>query len=223
MSSIKLTRYLTAVASVLLLCPQLAYAQPSNYDRGGNYGAPYDNGRDNRQYDPNRGDYRQSGDRRDYQDRSQGSYPRDQYARGYGQDCSQEQQNQQATNAAIGAAAGGLFGNQVAGRGNRTGGTIAGVLLGALGGFALTHQVDCSDRTYAEPTYSRGLEGQLGQRYSWRNSQDRDHGDFTPTRQYDDGYNHPCRDWVSSTYRDGRRMRTNGSACRYEDGNWYFK
>ncbi len=205
---------------MLLFGPQLAFAQPDpNYGRQGGYGAPYDSGRDNRQYDSNRGDYRQNGDQRNYQ----GSYTSDQYQPGYDQNCSRDQQNQQATNAAIGAAAGGLFGNQVAGRGNRTGGTIAGVLLGALGGFALTHQVDCSDRNYAEPTYSRGLEGQLGHRYDWRNSQDNDHGNFTPTREYNDGYNHPCRDWVSSTYRSGQRMRSNGRACRYEDGNWYFQ
>jgi surface antigen len=224
MSGDSMSRYLSAIISVLLLGPQLAFAQPdSNYERRGGYGAPYDSGRDNRQYDPNRGDYRQSGDQRNYQGRYQGNYSSDQYAPGYGRECSNDQQNQQVTNAAIGAAAGGLLGNQVAGRGNRTGGTIAGVLLGAIGGLALTHQVDCGDRNYAEPTYSRGLDGQLGQRYDWRNSQDNDHGYFTPTREYTNRYNYPCRDWVSGTYRGGQRMRSSGSACRYEDGNWYFQ
>jgi surface antigen len=219
-----MSRYLSAFVTVLLLGPQLAFAQPaSNYERRGGYDAPYDSGRDNRQYDPNRGYYSQGGDQGNYQGRYQGGYTSDQYAPGYARDCGRDQQNQQATNAAIGAAAGGLFGNQVAGRGSRTGGTIAGVLLGALGGFALTHQVDCGDRNYAEPAYTRGLEGRLGQRYDWRNSQDNDHGYFTPTREYNDGYNHTCRNWVSSTYRSGQRMRSNGSACRYEDGNWYFQ
>ncbi len=219
-----MSRYLPAIVSLLLLSPQLALGQPdSNYERRGGYGAPYESGRDHGQFNSNGGDYRPNGDQRNYQGRDQSSYPSDQYGPGYGQNCSQEQQNQQATNAAIGAAAGGLFGNQVAGRGSRTGGTIAGVLLGALGGFALTHQVDCSDRTYAEPVYSRGLEGRVGQRYGWRNNQDNDRGDFTPTREYDDGYSHRCRDWVSSTYRSGQRLRSHGSACRYEDGNWYFQ
>jgi surface antigen len=217
-----MSRNLTATVGVLLFGTQLAFSQPSNERRGG-YDVPYDNGRNNRQYDTNRSSYSQSGDQQNYQGSYQGNSTSYQYAPGYGQSCSRDQQNQQATNAAIGAAAGGLFGNQVAGRGNRTGGTIAGVLLGALGGFALTHQVDCSDRNYAEPTYSRGLEGQLGQRYDWRNRQDNDHGNFTPTREYDDGYNHRCRAWVSSTYRRGQRMQSNGSACRYEDGNWYFQ
>jgi surface antigen len=148
------------------------------------------------------------------------SYDRDRHGR-YG-DCRRGQQNRQATNAAIGAAAGGLLGNQVAGRGSRTGGTIAGVLLGAVAGYALTNDVDCDDRNFAEPTYYRGLEGPVGRRHEWRNEQDRDYGTFTPTREYRrDNYN--CRDWVSTTYRDGRPMRRSGSACRYEDGNWYFQ
>ncbi|HWU56372.1 MAG TPA: RT0821/Lpp0805 family surface protein [Rhizomicrobium sp.] len=147
------------------------------------------------------------------------------YAPGYARDdhgCQRDQQNKQMTNAAIGAAAGGLLGNQVAGRGSRTGGTIAGVLLGAVAGYALTHDVDCNDRTYAEPTYYRGLEGQVGQRYDWRNDDDRDHGNFTPTREYRRD-NYTCRDYHATTYRDDRPMRRNGSACRYEDGNWYFQ
>jgi surface antigen len=188
-------RYLTAIVSVLLLSPQLVFAQPdNNYQRQGGYGAPYDSGRDNRQYDPNRGDYSQGGDQRNYQ----GGYANDQYAPGYARDCGRDQQNQQANN-------------------------IAGVLLGALGGFPITHQLDCSDRNYAEPTYSRGLEGPLGQSYDWRNERDNDRGNFTPTREYNGRNNYRCRNWVSTTYRHGRRLRSKGSACRHEDGNWYFQ
>jgi len=181
-----MSRYLLAIASIVLLCPQPALSQP-DYRRG----------------------Y--------YDDRP--------YAQGYARDmreCQRDGGNQQATNAAIGAAAGGLLGNQVAGRGSRTGGTIAGVLLGAIAGYALTKEVDCNDRAYAEPTYQRGLEGPVGRRYDWRNDQDQDRGSFTPTRQYRRD-NYTCRDYTATTYRDGRPMRRNGSACRYEDGNWYFQ
>jgi surface antigen len=211
--------YLLVVASALLLGSQIAVAQPSydSNDRRGGYQGGYSNGYDQRQHDPNRGDNRQGG----YQEGYRGDQ---QYARGgraFG-DCRHDQQNRQATNAAIGAAAGGLLGNQAAGRGSRSGGTIAGVLLGAVAGYALTQDVDCNDRNFAEPTYSRGLEGPVGRRYDWRNDQDRDYGNFTPTREYARD-NYTCRDWVSTTYRDGRRARRSGSACRYEDGNWYFQ
>ena len=207
-------RYLLAIAGFVLLSPQLAVAQQGydpNQDRRGGYQGGYDN------RDSNRGNYRQGYYQGDYRD--------NQYAPGYARDtrdCGRDQQNRQATNAAIGAAAGGLLGNQVAGRGSRTGGTIAGVLLGAVAGYALTHDVDCNDRNYAEPTYYRGLEGRVGQRYDWRSEQDRDYGQFTPTREYRRD-NYTCRDWVSTTYRDGRRLRRSGTACRYEDGNWYFQ
>ena len=73
-----------------------------------------------------------------------------------------------------------------------------------------------------EIPYSRGLEGPVGRRYEWRNEQDRDYGQFIPTREYRRD-NYTCRDWVSTTYRDGRPVRRSGSACRYEDGNWYFQ
>ena len=143
------------------------------------------------------------------------------YARDY-RDCEREQSNRQATNAAIGAAAGGLLGNQVAGRGSRTSGTIAGVLLGAVAGYALTHDVNCNDRGYAEPTYYEGLEGRIGQRYRWRNERDRNYGYFTPVREYRRD-NYTCRDYNTTTWREGRRSYRSGSACRYEDGNWYFQ
>src|SRR5258706_13009803 len=147
-------RYRVAIAGAALLCPQLAPQFASAQP-----------------YNPN---YDRSGY---YDDRP--------YASGYARDnrdCESDQQNKQMTNAAIGAAAGGLLGKQVAGRGSRTGGTIAGVLLGAVAGYALTHDVDCNDRNYAEATYYRGLEGRGGQPYDWRREPDRDFGQFKPTR-----------------------------------------
>jgi surface antigen len=213
-------RYLLAIASVALLAPQLASAQQGydpNTDRRGGYQGGYDN----RPYDSNRGDYRPGGYQGGYRNNRYDDRP---YAQGYARDtrdCQRDSGNRQGTNAAIGAAAGGLLGNQVAGRGSRTGGTIAGVLLGAIAGYALTKDVDCGDRAYAEPTYQRGLEGRIGQRYDWR-SEDNDRGSFIPTREYRRD-NYTCRDWTSTTYRNGERLRRSGSACRYEDGNWYFQ
>jgi surface antigen len=209
-------RCVLAIASIALLSPLLAIAQPyPNYDRNSGYLDGNEGGYQGN-YD-NRGDYRQWGYNSDYND--------ERYPPGYARsdvDCQREQQNKQATNAAIGAAAGGLLGNQVAGRGSRTGGTIAGVVLGVLTGYALTHDVDCGDRHYAEPTYRRALEGPIGRRYSWRNDEDRDHGTFTPTREYNQD-NYTCRDWRTTTYHDGQRRRRTGSACQYEDGSWSFQ
>ena len=184
-----------AITGCLMLSTQMVLAQPG-YD-------PYARG----SYESYQGDRRPQGDRQ---------------GRSYAAECRNSQQNKQMTNAAIGAAAGGLLGNQVAGRGNRTGGTIAGVLLGAVAGYALTGDMDCGDRYYAEPVYQQGLEGPIGRRSEWRNHRDNDRGTFTPTREYQrDRYT--CRDYTATNYRDGRPTRRNGSACRYEDGSWYFQ
>jgi|GEM_PF-6381355 len=214
-----MSRYLLVVASSVLLWSQVALAQPSYdpNDRRGGYQGGYSSGYDNRQYDPNRGDYRS--ENRQRQDEQ--NFARERNGRSY-DNCQQDQQNRQMTGAAVGGAAGGLLGNQVAGRGSRSGGTIAGVLLGAIAGYAVTSDLDCNDRAYAERTYTRGLNGQIGQRYDWRNDQDRDYGYFTPTREYDrDKYT--CRDWVATTYREGRRISRRGSSCRHDDGSWYSR
>jgi surface antigen len=212
-----MSRYLLMIATSALFCSHVALAQP-NYDpndrRGGSQGG-YSNGYDNRQYDSNRGNYRSD----DRSRRGDQNYARDGYRRAY-DNCQQDRQNRQMTGAAVGGAAGGLLGNQIAGRGSRSGGTIAGILLGAIAGYAVTSDLDCNDRAYAERTYTRGLDGQIGQRYDWRNDQDRDSGYFTPTREYKRD-NYTCRDWVATTYREGRRMNRRGSSCRYEDGSWY--
>jgi len=134
-----------------------------------------------------------------------GAYNDRPYTSGYARDsrdCQSDQQNKQMTNAAIGAAAGGCWATRSQAAAAATGGTIAGVLLGAVAGYALTHDVDCNDRNYAEPTYSRGLEGPVGQRYGWRNDNDRDYGNFTPTREYQRD-NYTCRDYNASTWRHG--------------------
>jgi surface antigen len=213
-----MTRYLLVVAISLLFCSQVSLAQPGydQNDRRGGYQGGYGNSYDNRQYDPNRDNRTDDRSRRNDQ-----NYAREGYRRSY-DNCQQDQQDRQMTGAAVGGAAGALLGNQVAGRGSRSGGTIAGALLGAIAGYAVTSDLDCNDRAYAERTYSRGLDGQIGQRYDWRNEQDRDHGYFTPTREYGrDTYT--CRDWVATTYREGRRMSRRGSSCRHEDGNWYSR
>lgn len=209
-------RYALAIASIALLSPHVAAAQQyPYYDRQSGYRNADERGRQDIYAD--RGDNREWGYNGDY---NQEHYPSG-YARG-DEDCRREQQNKQVTNAAIGAAAGGLLGNQVAGRGSRTGGTVAGVVLGMIAGYALTHDVDCGDRRYAEPTFRRGLDGPIGRPYSWRNVDDQDHGTFTPTREYNQN-NYNCRDWQTTTVHDGQRRRRTGSACQYEDGSWYFQ
>lgn len=118
-----------------------------------------------------------------------------------------------------GAVAGGLIGG-AASHGN--GVAIAGgAVLGGLVGNALTSDVECADRRYAYDSYYRGLNGDIGVRVDWRNDAYGDYGYFTPVREYNRG-GYRCRDYRTVTYRHGREIVREGSACRRTDGQWYF-
>jgi surface antigen len=118
-----------------------------------------------------------------------------------------------------GAVAGGVIGG-VASHGN--GVAIAGgAVLGGLVGNALTSDVECVDRRYAYDSYYRGLNGDIGVRVDWRNDAYGDYGYFVPVREYHrTGYR--CRDYRTVTYRRGREIVREGTACRRGDGQWYF-
>jgi surface antigen len=198
----------------------------AGYANGYNFG--YDAGQDRAQRDDH---YRSDPYRRHnpYQSSDRGrdgtyssSSDRVVYARGaydYGSDCHNDNA---ATGTIIGAAAGGVIGNQFGHGDGKTAATVGGVILGGLAGNAIARDVSCDDRPYAFRTYSQGFDGQIGNRYDWRNDQDQDHGYFTPTREYNrDRF--VCRDFTEVTYRNGQEFSRNGTACRQEDGNWHFE
>lgn len=209
----KMSRYLAVMIGVLILANQGAYAQATNsrsyndgiragYSKGYNYG--YDDGVARRQRNDQyrRDAYRPRGDA--YRGDTQYAPAQSRYNQNnFGQDCQR---------------------NQMAGRGlgGGTGSTIIDLLLSGAAGNSISRDVDCEDRAYALPTFSRGLNGQIGTRYEWRNEQDNDYGYFTPTREYDQGQN-TCRDFTATTYRNGQEMRRQGSACRYPDGRWHLQ
>jgi surface antigen len=131
------------------------------------------------------------------------------------------EQNCQRGNAAagtiFGALAGGLIGSAVS-HGNG-GAVVGGAVLGGLIGNTVSKDIDCDDQPYAFRVYSDGLNGDIGRRYDWNHGQAR--GYFMPTREYRRG---PalCRDFTETTYRGGRELTHNGTACRAQDGNWRF-
>jgi surface antigen len=225
-----MSRYLAVMTGLLILGTQGAYAEATNsrsyndglragiskgynngygdgqrtgYSNGYNYG--YDDGIARRQrndqyrmgtYRPRGDGYR--GDNQAYRGDTQNGPDQSRYTQNnYGQDCQR---------------------TQTAG----TGSSILGLLLGGAVGNTITRDVDCGDRAYAMPAYKRGLEGEIGTRYDWRNEQDNDYGHFTPTREYDQGQN-TCREFTETTYRDGQELRRQGTACRYPDGQWHFQ
>ena len=118
----------------------------------------------------------------------------------------------------FGALAGGLIGG-AASHGNG-GAVVGGAILGGLLGNTISSDIECDDQPHAFRVYADGLNGNLGQRYEWRNG--RAHGTFTPRREYR-RRGVVCRDFTETSYRgDGRSFTRTGTACRQMDGNWRF-
>ena len=117
----------------------------------------------------------------------------------------------------FGAVAGGLVGSAVS-HGNG-GAVVGGAVLGGLLGHTVAKDIDCDDQPYAFRTYSDGLNGNIGHRYTWRHNQGR--GYFQPTREYRRA-GIQCRDFTETTYRGDREMTHSGTACRANDGQWRF-
>ena len=138
------------------------------------------------------------------------------YERGrYEADC---HRGNAAAGTIFGALAGGLIGG-AASHGNG-GAVVGGAILGGLLGNTISSDIECDDQPYAFRIYADGLNGDLGQRYEWRNG--RAHGYFTPQREYR-RRGVVCRDFTETSYRaDGRSFTRTGTACRQTDGNWRF-
>lgn len=154
--------------------------------------------------------------RRDDNDYDAGPPPdRDYYREGqYEDNC---RRGNTAAGTIFGAIAGGLLGG-AASHGNG-GAVVGGAILGGLLGNAVARDMPCEDHPYAFRAYARGLNGDIGERYEWRNG--RDYGYFVPRREFHrDG--RVCRSWSETTYARGRTFTRSGTACRRDDGNWHF-
>lgn len=117
----------------------------------------------------------------------------------------------------FGAVAGGVLGSAVS-QGNG-GAVVGGAVLGGLLGHTVAKDIDCDAQPTAFRTYSNGLNGDVGRRYTWNHNQSR--GYFQPTREYRrEGVQ--CRDFTETTYRGHRSITRSGTACRANDGQWRF-
>ena len=96
----------------------------------------------------------------------------------------------------FGALAGGLIGG-AASHGNG-GAVVGGAILGGLLGNTVSRDIDCDDQPVAFRVYADGLNGDLGQRYEWRNRGS--YGYFTPTREFRRG-GVVCREFTETSYR----------------------
>ena len=122
------------------------------------------------------------------------------------------------TGTVLGAAGGGIIGG-VASHGNGLG-IIGGALLGGLAGNAISRDMDCDDQRAASRSYDDSFRGQVGERREWRSDGD-DHGYVVTNREYRRG-GRICRDFTQVTYRRGREVDRNGTACKRRGGDWEF-
>jgi surface antigen len=206
------------MAAALLATPLAAQAQ--------NYGPQRDpdsyySQSDQRGYYDHNGHYRQMrarddrSDRRDWGAGTRYDESANYYRQGdYEQNC---RRGNVAAGTIFGAAAGGLVGSAVS-RGNG-GAIVGGAVLGGLIGNTVSKDIDCDDQPYAFRTYSEGLNGDVGHRYDWNHGQSR--GYFQPVRDYRRS-GIQCRDFTVTTYRGGRELTHDGTACRASDGQWRF-
>jgi Ni/Co efflux regulator RcnB/surface antigen len=120
-----------------------------------------------------------------------------------------------------GALIGGLLGNSVAGRRDRTGATVAGVIAGGAVGVALTAKLDCSDRSYAYKAYSDGFNGgRAGAVYRWQNPQTSHRGEMRVVDYYNDEDRFRCAVFTQTVYINNRPEEARGRACQQPDGTW---
>ena len=162
------------------------------YASGDNGGGNYDNAYNNPPPPPSGYNYYRQGD--------------------YEQSC---RRGNAAAGTIFGALAGGLIGG-AASHGN-AGAVVGGVVLGGVLGNALSRDIDCDDQRYAFSTYDDSLNGDLNRPYEWHHGNNR--GTFVSTREYRSG-DQVCRDFHTVTYRDGRRLERDGTACRRPGGHW---
>lgn len=122
-----------------------------------------------------------------------------------------------AAGTVLGAIAGGVLGGAIS-HGNG-GAVVGGVILGGIAGHEIAGNIDCDDRPYAYRTYREALDGPVGERYEW--SHRGHHGYIVTHREYWRG-DRLCRDFTVVTWRHGDEYSRDGTACRYEGGEWHF-
>jgi surface antigen len=208
---------ITLMAAALLAAPLAASAQ--NYGQERDEHGYYSQSDRSGYYEPggryrhSRSHYDKSDDRFNNNDRGNQRavyYQQGAYERG----C---RNGNAAAGTIFGAVAGGLVGSAVS-HGNG-GAVVGGAVLGGLLGHTVAKDIDCDDQPYAFRTYSDGLNGNIGRRYTWNHNQGR--GYFQPTREYRRA-GIQCRDFTETTYRGNRELTHSGTACRANDGQWRF-
>lgn len=132
--------------------------------------------------------------------------------------CSTNTQDQNTmVGAGTGAVVGGLLGSIAKGAGS--GWVIAaGVVVGALIGGVIGHSVDSTDSNNMNMAMEHNATGES---FEWHNPKTGATYTIVPTTPKMTYKGNPdCRHYAAYGRLHGKSTRTNGIACRLEDGNW---
>lgn len=126
--------------------------------------------------------------------------------------CTNEQSGQ-----VVGGILGGIAGHQVGKGSGRTVATVAGTIIGSVIGGNVGRSMDDTDRLKARHSleYNRTNESS-----SWHNPDTGTDYTMTPTRTWQNGSGHYCREYTTDVTVGGRHESAYGTACRQPDGSW---
>jgi surface antigen len=124
--------------------------------------------------------------------------------------------NRSAIGAVVGGSIGGAIGSAVGKGDDRLVAVVLGTAVGAVIGSEVGRRMDESDRG----CFGHSLElAKTGQTIRWTNSRSGVDFAFTPLRDFERG-GRDCREFETSTTREGIRRATRGKACRTVNGDW---
>jgi surface antigen len=118
---------------------------------------------------------------------------------------------------AAGAALGGLLGSKMGKGGGSTALTVLGVVGGALAGGYIGRSMDPTDQACV----GQALEHTpTNQTVAWQNPDNGASYWVTPTQNYQGPSGEPCRGYVTQAVVNGQTQRSDGAACRTQQGAW---
>ena len=125
--------------------------------------------------------------------------------------------NTQLIGGLVGAAAGGFAGSQIGDGKGQLIATAAGTFLGLVIGSEVGRQIDEVDRTCAGQIFEQAPDNQP---VVWENPDQGSRYEVTPSRSFNDGQGHQCREYQATVVVADQRNQGYGTACRQPDGSW---
>ncbi|MFI4938149.1 MAG: RT0821/Lpp0805 family surface protein [Candidatus Berkiellales bacterium] len=120
----------------------------------------------------------------------------------------------------MGTSSGKVIGAQYYPGSNQAAGVGAGALFGDTTGNGIGRAPNQSDVHSAHNGFVKATRVPIGETVYWHNKRTSHWGTFCPIRDGHSLCGNYCREFVTTTFIDGRAERTYGTACRRPNGTW---